>query len=63
MAFEAGSRGKVDGVAITAGCLFMVDTVIFTTAGRMRQVECGRTPGSGVVALIAFHTREQASME
>jgi hypothetical protein len=35
VAFEAGSRGKVDGVAITANCSLMVDTVYFTTASGM----------------------------
>jgi len=35
MAFEAGGRGKVDSVAIEAGCSLMVDTAHFTAASGM----------------------------
>ena len=55
VAFEAGSRGKVAGVTITASRPFMVDTGIFTTSARMRQVEAGTAPGAGVMALAACH--------
>jgi hypothetical protein len=61
--FKAGGCGKVDGVTITAGCPLMVDTATFTTAAWMCQVECGRAPSSGSVALVAGQPREQASVE
>ena len=50
--YGAGGRGKVDGVAITAGCSFMIDTVSLAIAG-MRRVKDGRAPGGGIVALVA----------
>jgi hypothetical protein len=44
VAFEAGGRGKVDGVAITAGGSFMIDTATITTTAGMRQIEGRRAP-------------------
>jgi hypothetical protein len=55
VAFEAGGRGKVVGVAITASCFFVVNTDHFTASAGMRQVEAGIPPGAGVMALAACH--------
>lgn len=63
MAFKTGERWQADGMALEAGGPLVVDTILVTTvSGRMRQVESGRAPGSGGVALIACHVREQPGM-
>ena len=63
MALEAGGCGKVDGVAVAAGCSLVVDTASFTANVGMHLVEAGRAPGGGVMALVAGHPREQTGME
>ncbi len=63
MAFKTGVRGQAGGMAVVAGRPVMVHTVTFAAiAGGMWQVECGRAPGSGGVALVAGHGCEKAGV-
>ena len=50
-------------VAVTAGGTFVVDTAVLTTATGMGQVEGGRAPTGGSVALITGDTHKQPCME
>lgn len=60
MAYKAGECGQADGMTIIAGCPLMVDAVLIAAvAGGMRQVELGRDPSCGGMALVASHAREQ----
>jgi len=62
VAFGTGGGVEVGCVAVTAGGVLMVETVAVAAAG-MGEVEIGRGPGTGVVALVAAHAPEQPSME
>jgi hypothetical protein len=41
----------------------MVETAALTAVAGVSQVEAGRAPGAGGVALVTRHSREQAGME
>jgi len=63
VAFQAGICGQADGMAVIAGCPFMVDAVPFAAiATRMRQVKKSGAPCTRAVALVAGHSREQAGV-
>ena len=62
MALGAGGGIEIGCMAVAATGIFMIEAGT-VTAARVGQVEAGRTPGTGVMALVTAHTAEETGVE